>query len=415
MTLKEWDFSQLPQLDKANIAGKRVLVRLDLNVPIRDGKILNDARLRACLPTVEMIAQKGGCALLLSHLGRPIPGTASQPEWSLAPIAGWFQAQLRRPIPLASNWLNSPPRVEAGQIVVLENVRFCTGEVENDPELAQKIAELCDLLVFDAFAVSHRDNASISGLIRAALNVCAGPMLMSEVATIQKLTSSIKRPLVTFTGGSKVSDKLQLLNQLSDLSDHVIVGGAMANTFLASQGIQMGRSMYEPSMLSEASMIHEKGKLLIPEWVTVAPSLEDADLAEIRHVSDVRDTDMILDLAPRAFDAWRGLIDDAKTILWNGPMGVFENAAFAAGTSRLATLIAHSDAYTVAGGGDTISAVETFSVQDRLSFVSTGGGAFLSALEGGRMPGLEAIVRRSPPSRPVRINAGHEKEVATKR
>ena len=414
MTLKEWDFSQLPQLDKADIAGKRVLVRLDLNVPIRDGKILNDARLRACLPTVEMIAQKGGCALLLSHLGRPIPGVANQPEWSLAPIAGWFQAQLRRPIPLASNWLNSPPRVEAGQIVVLENVRFCTGEVENDPKLAQKMAELCDLLVFDAFAVSHRDNASISGLIEVALNVCAGPMLMSEVATIQKLTGSIKRPLLTFTGGSKVSDKLQLLHQLSDLSDHVIVGGAMANTFLASQGIQIGRSMYEPNMLAEASMIYEKGKLLIPEWVTVAPSLKDADLAEIRHVSDVRDTDMILDLAPRAFDAWRGLISDAKTILWNGPMGVFENVAFAAGTSRLATLVAHSDAYTVAGGGDTISAVETFSVQDRLDFVSTGGGAFLSALEGGRMPGLEAIMKKAPPSRPISLSSGYEKEVATR-
>lgn len=385
---------KLPSLEGCDVFGKKVLIRLDLNAPLRGGKILNDARLRACLPTVKRIAQAGGRVMLLSHLGRPEPSGEFQPEYSLAPIAGWLQGQLGYPVPLSVGWLDNPPDVSPGQIVMLENVRFYPGEAENDPELGRRMAGLCDLVVMEAFAVSHRANASTETLLREAPQSCAGPQLLQELQAMELLSGEkAQRPMVTVTGGAKVSDKLALLQRLTEVSDRVVVGGAMANTFLAALGHDIGESLYEPAMLQEAHRIHAGGKVLLPQWVVVGTSPEDEGQAQVRHIEQVQPGERIFDLAPRSFDAWTDEFRAAKTLLWNGPMGVFERPAWAGGTRRLAKLIADSDAYTVAGGGDTLSAVEMCQVQERLSFLSTGGGAFLTALEGSGLPALEALLR----------------------
>lgn len=381
-----------------DLAGKRLLIRQDLNVPIAHGKISSDARLRASLPTLKLALERGASVIVLSHLGRPKAGKFD-PEHSLTPVAGWLSEHLGRTVPIVTNWIDGIT-LEPGQIVLGENTRFLKGEKDNDEALSKKMAALCDIYVMDAFGTAHRAEASTHGAGQFAPVACAGPLLAAELDALGAALATPKRPLAVIVGGSKVSTKLDLLTKLADVADQLIVGGGIANTFLAATGKPVGKSLHEKDMLDTARQILEKikargGEIPLPIDVVVAPEFSAEAHAETRNVDDVEDDEMILDIGPKTAAMLAEKLKACGTIVWNGPVGVFEFNSFANGTKVLAHAIAESSAFSLAGGGDTLAAMDKFKVYDKLSYVSTGGGAFLEFLEGKKLPAVAMLEARA--------------------
>ena len=381
-----------------DLAGKRVLIRQDLNVPISGGRITSDARLRASLPTLKQALDAGASVLVLSHLGRPKPGRLD-PDNSLTLVAAWLSEALDRVVPLVSNWIDGVD-LEPGQIALGENTRFAEGEKKDDEALARRMAKLCDIYVNDAFGTAHRAEASTHGVARFADVACAGPLLAAELEALGKAVASPRRPQVVIVGGSKVSTKLDLLTNLADKADQLIVGGGIANTFLAAAGYNVGKSLCEMDMLDTARNIHERirangGDIPLPEDVIVATEISSEARAEVRAVGDIMDDEMILDIGPKTARKCGAMLKNAASIVWNGPVGVFEYDAFSHGTEALAKAIAESKAFSLAGGGDTLAAIDTFGVADRISYISTGGGAFLEFLEGKTLPAVAVLEARA--------------------
>ena len=377
--------------------GRIVVIRQDLNVPMKDGVITNDKRIRAALPGVRMALEKGAAGVvLLSHLGRPVEGEFDA-KFSLAPVAAHLSSLLGRKVRLAATPEEARPA--PGEIVLLENVRFFKGEKKNDPALAARFAALGDIYVMDAFGAAHRAHASTEGAVRQAATACAGPLMAAELEAFGRVLHNPARPLAAIIGGSKVSSKLGLLENLVDKVDSLIVGGGIANTFLAASGVNVGASLYEPDLVEEARRIMDKaaaqGKSLpLPVDVVTAAALEPGQKTVTRAVSDVPADEMILDIGPRTVALYEELLGQAATIVWNGPVGAFEVDPFGAGTRALATALAASSAFVVVGGGDSVAAVESYGLADRMGYISTGGGASLELLEGKVLPSVAALEAR---------------------
>lgn len=381
-----------------DLAGKRVLIREDLNVPVKNGVIRSDARLVASLPTIQLALEKGAAVLVCSHLGRPTEGEFSE-ENSLKPVAEWLSAKLGQRVPLVSDYL-SGVTVQPGQVVLLENVRFNKGEKKNLDELTQQYAALCDVFVMDAFGTAHRAEGSTHGVAKFAKVACAGPLLAAELEALGKALDTPARPMAAIVAGSKVSTKLDVLNSLSVICDQLIVGGGIANTFLAAAGYPVGKSLCEHDLIDTAKAIAAKVDVPLPTDVVVAEvtgPIEDflafvqAATPVVKAVADVGENDMILDVGPETAARFAELLKAAKTILWNGPVGVFEVDAFGAGTQALSQAIAESSAFSIAGGGDTLAAIDKYGVADQVSYISTGGGAFLEFVEGKVLPAVAAL------------------------
>jgi phosphoglycerate kinase len=392
---------QLTQMSDLNLKGKRVIIREDLNVPIKNGQITSDLRIKAAITTIQAALKAGAKVMVMSHLGRPIEGHVDE-QFSLEPIAQRLSELLKMEVPLIKNWLNGFA-FDDHQIVLLENVRFNTGEMSNNPALAQKMASLCDIFIMDAFATAHRTEASTCGIIEYAPVACAGPLLMSELTALHKITDNPKHPVVAIVGGSKVSTKLTLLDSLSQKVDCLIVGGGLANTFIAAEGHSVGKSLYEPDLIDEAERLSIAAKkrgaeIPIPTDVVVGEKLSEDAESSIRLVSQIDDNEKIYDLGPDTIQHLITIINKAKTILWNGPVGAFEITPFAKGTEEIAKAIAASSAFSVAGGGDTLAAIEEFGVADKIDYISTGGGAFLAFLEGENLPAIAALQARTQKS-----------------
>ena len=389
---RRWD-TRVKRMVELPLAARRVLIREDLNAPLRDGAVASDERLQAALPTIEFALDRGAGVLLMSHLGRPEEGCFSE-EFSLRPVARRLGELLRRPLPLVDNWL---PGVEvaSGHAVLLENVRFQRGEQSNDDALAVRMAELCDLFVMDAFASAHRAHASTHGVARFAPAACAGPLLVAELDALTAALEHPERPTVAIVGGSKVSTKLTVLRTLAGKVDELLLGGGIANTLLAAAGTRVGRSLHEPQMAPFARRLLRgdfgAAAIPLPTDVIVAESLDETARGAVRAAAQVGDSDMILDIGPRTTAEYGRRLQRARTILWNGPMGVFEHPPFARGTEGVARAVAASSAFSIAGGGDTLAAVHQFGVHDGISRLSTGGGAFLQLLEGRELPAVEAL------------------------
>ena len=378
------------------LRGKRVLIREDLNVPVKDGRVTSDARLTAALPTLRLALERGARLLVMSHLGRPKAGAsqADNAAFTLAPVAQRLTELLGRPVPLVSDWLDGV-EVAEGEIALLENVRFIKGEKEDDEALSRRMAALCDIFVMDAFATAHRAEASTHGVARFAPVACAGPLLAAELDALGRALQHPARPLLAIVGGSKVSTKLSVLEQLSAKVDQLIPGGGIANTFLAAAGLPIGKSLAEPDLLDTARALMQKTAIPLPVDVVVADRFAADAEARIVEVADVGPEDMILDIGPRTAARFAEIIRGAGTILWNGPVGVFEIPQFAEGTRAVAQAVADSAGFSLAGGGDTLAALETFGVQQRISYVSTGGGAFLEYVEGRVLPAVEILEQRA--------------------
>lgn len=381
------------KMNELDLAGKRVLIREDLNVPVKDGKITSDARIRASLPTIRLALEKGAAVLVCSHLGRPEEGVFSE-ENSLAPVAAYLSEALGCEVPLVRDYLNGV-EVKPGEVVLLENVRFNTGEKKNTDELAQKYAALCDVYVMDAFGTAHRAQASTHGAGKFAKVACAGPLLAAELEALGKALNKPAKPMAAIVAGSKVSTKLDVLNSLAEICDQLIVGGGIANTFLAAAGLPVGKSLYEPELVDTAKAIAAKVSVPLPVDVVVAKAFAADAEATVKAVADVADDDMILDIGPETAAQFAELLKSAKTVLWNGPVGVFEFDQFAGGTKVLAEAIAASDAFSIAGGGDTLAAIDKFGVAEQISYISTGGGAFLEFVEGKVLPAVEMLEQNS--------------------
>ncbi len=379
------------EMSQIDLADKRVLIREDLNVPIKHGVVTSDARLRAALPSVRQALGQGARVMLMSHLGRPSEGVpiSEQPEMSLTPVARWFSEALGQPVPLIDDYLEGFDMGDH-RLVLFENVRVNVGESVDDEGLAKKMADLCDVYVMDAFGTAHRAQASTHGVGHAAPIACAGPLLSSELKALGRALSSPASPVVAIVGGSKVSTKLDVLTALADKVDSLILGGGIANTFLAAAGHPVGASLYEKSLVETAQALLNKVSVPMPVDVVVGTSLEDTE-GTIKAVADVLDKDMILDVGPKTASRMSELLSSAKTIIWNGPVGVFENDAFAESTRALTEAIAASTAFSVAGGGDTLAAIDKYGVADQISYISTGGGAFLEFLEGKVLPAVAML------------------------
>ena len=377
-----------------DLKGKRVLIRADLNVPVSDGKVTSDARIMASLPTIKLALKKGAKVMVISHLGRPTEGEYAE-EFSLKPVADYIASKLEGvPVRLVKDYLDGV-EVNEGELVVLENCRFNRGEKKNAEDLARKYAGLCDVFVMDAFGTAHRAQATTYGVAQYAPIACAGPLLSAELEALGKVMDNPARPMVAIVGGSKVSTKLPVLNSLLKVADNLIVGGGIANTFIAAAGHKVGKSLCEEDLIPTAQDLAKK--TAIPEFVDVVVGKEFSDKtpAVTKDLKDVEDDDMIFDLGPKSMENINNAIKNAKTILWNGPVGVFEFAQFVAGTKSLAEAIASSEAFSVAGGGDTISSIQKFGVQDQISYISTGGGAFLEFVEGKKLPAVEILEKRA--------------------
>ena len=393
------NFQRMTDLD---LTGKRVLIREDLNVPVKNGEITSDARLRAALPTIKAAVEKGAAVMVCSHLGRPVEGEP-KPEQSLAPVAAYLTQALGQDVKLFSDYLDGV-EVAAGQVVLLENVRFNPGEKKNNPELAQKYAALCDVFVMDAFGTAHRAEASTEGVARFAA-VAAGPLLAAELDALGRALKTPEKPMVAIVAGSKVSTKLDVLTSLSDICDQIIVGGGIANTFLAAAGYNVGKSLCENDLIDTAKAIAAKVSVPLPTDVVVADAseIDFADFlgslakakAVVKNVADVTDNDMILDVGPETAKVFAEIIKTSKTILWNGPVGVFEVDQFGEGTKALSLAIAESAGFSIAGGGDTLAAIDKYEVADKIGYISTGGGAFLEFVEGKTLPAVAVLLERA--------------------
>ena len=376
-----------------DLTNQRVLIREDLNVPVKDGVVQSDARIVAALPTIRLALEKGAAVMVCSHLGRPDEGQFSE-ENSLAPVAAYLSKALGRDVPLVRDYLNGV-QVAAGEIVLLENVRFNNGEKKNTDELAQQYAALCDVFVMDAFGTAHRAQGSTHGVAKFAKVACAGPLLSAELAALGKALGAPAKPMAAIVAGSKVSTKLDVLTSLSDLCDQLIVGGGIANTFLAAAGFPVGKSLYEADLIDTAKAIAAKVSVPLPVDVVVAKAFAADAEATVKAVADVAEDDMILDIGPETAKQFAELLKSSKTILWNGPVGVFEFDQFANGTQVLAQAIADSDAFSIAGGGDTLAAIDKYNVADKISYISTGGGAFLEFVEGKVLPAVAILEERA--------------------
>jgi phosphoglycerate kinase len=380
------------------LAGKRVLIREDLNVPVAEGKVTSDARLRAAVPTLKAAVGQGARVLVMSHLGRPKEGERD-PALSLAPVARALSGLLGQPVRLHDGALDGAA-AEKGEVVLLENVRFLRGEKKDDPALAARMAALCDVFVMDAFGTAHRAEASTHGVALVAPVACAGPLLAAELDALVRALANPKRPLVAIVGGSKVSTKLQVLESLVEKVDHLVVGGGIANTFLAANGVSVGKSLHEPDMLDTAKRLLGQAKargvgIPVPVDVVVATEFTPTAKARVRDAAAVGPDEMILDIGPKSAAAIAGIVAKAGTVIWNGPVGVFEFDAFGSGTKALAEAIAASPAFSIAGGGDTLAAIEKYGIEDDVSYISTGGGAFLEFVEGKTLPAVAALERRA--------------------
>ena len=379
-------------MSDVDLRGKRVFIRADLNVPLEDGRITDDTRLRASVPGIKLALERGAAVMVTSHLGRPKEGEL-KPEDSLAPVAKRLAELLEMDIPLKRDWLSGVD-VKPGQVVMLENCRVNKGEKSDDPALAKKIASLCDVYVNDAFGTAHRAEATTHGVARYAKVACAGPLMSAELDALGKALAKPARPLVAIVAGSKVSTKLTILAALADKVDSLIVGGGIANTFLLAAGKPIGRSLAEPDLAGEAKKIAAATQVPLPTDVVVAHSLEDRK-GTVKRVEAVAPDEMILDIGPQTARALAASLEKAGTIVWNGPVGVFENDAFAKGTETLARAIAKSKAYTIAGGGDTVAAINKFGIAGDIDYISTAGGAFLEFLEGKTLPAVAALEARA--------------------
>jgi phosphoglycerate kinase len=387
----------IPSMSDIDLKGKRVLIRVDFNVPQKGGEITSDHRIRSALPTIKQAMKAGAKIMLMSHLGRPTD-SADMEAFSLAAVAKTLSSLLKMDVPLIQHWIDGVTIGES-QLVLLENVRFLHGETENNVELSKKMAALCDVFVMDAFATSHRAESSTVGVIKFAKEACAGPLLLSELAALSKITEKAAHPVVAIIGGSKVSTKLTLLDSLVKKVDYLIIGGGIANTFLAAEGYTVGKSLFEPDLIDEAERLTLDAKnrdadIPLPVDVVVAERFSDDSEAYVRLVSQIDDNEKVFDIGPDTIKQFVGIIKKAKTILWNGPIGAFEVDAFSKGTQAIAKAIAESKAFKVAGGGDTLAAIEKYHIEDKIDYISTGGGAFLTILEGKTLPVVTAFEER---------------------
>jgi len=381
-----------------DLAGKRVLIRADLNVPVKDGKVTSDVRIRATLPTIEAAAKAGAKVMVMSHLGRPEEGVYSE-ENSLKPVAEHIAKLRGQPVRLVKDYLGGV-EVEAGEVVVFENVRFNKGEKKDNEELARQYAALCDVFVMDAFGTAHRAQASTHGVAKFATVACAGPLLAGELDALGKALQDPKRPLAAIVAGSKVSTKLTILDSMADKVDNLIVGGGIANTFMLAAGLKVGKSLAEPDLVAEARKIMDKMKargaeVPIPVDVVCGKEFSPTAAATTKDAADVTDDDMIFDVGPKTSQLLADKLKSAGTIVWNGPVGVFEFDQFGEGTRTLALAIADSPAFSIAGGGDTLAAVDKYGIADKVSYISTGGGAFLEFLEGKELPAVAILQERA--------------------
>jgi phosphoglycerate kinase len=376
-----------------DLAGKRVFIRADLNVPVKDGKVTSDARIRASLPTIELALKQGAKVMVTSHLGRPTEGEYNE-EFSLLPVVNYLKEKLSNPVRLVKDYLDGV-EVAAGELVVLENVRFNKGEKKDDEALSKKYAALCDIFVMDAFGTAHRAQASTHGIGKFADVACAGPLLAAELDALGKALGNPARPMVAIVGGSKVSTKLTVLDSLSKIADQLIVGGGIANTFVAAQGHNVGKSLYEADLVDTAKELLTRCDIPVPTDVRVATEFSETAAATLKSVNDIKDEEQILDLGDVSAQKLADILKNAKTILWNGPVGVFEFPNFRKGTEIVANAIADSDAFSIAGGGDTLAAIDLFGISDKISYISTGGGAFLEFVEGKVLPAVAMLEERA--------------------
>jgi phosphoglycerate kinase len=392
----------LLHMDQVDLTGKRVLIREDFNVPIRDGKVTNDTRIRAALPTIELARSSGAKIILMSHLGRPEEGVAieAQPQFSLRPVAEKLAELLGCEVTLVQNYIEDANAVVAGdEVLLLENVRINKGEKANDDDLAEYYASLCDVFVMDAFATAHRAQASTYGVAEYAPTACAGPLLVAELDALDRCLKMPERPVLAVVGGAKVSSKLKILKNLSTKVDQLIVGGGIANTFLLASGARVGKSLCEPELLPLATELMAQTNIPLPTDVVVAKELSPTATARIKLISEIEDDDMILDIGPTTAQHFIDLIATMKTIIWNGPLGVFEYPQFANGTEEVARAIAANKGFSIAGGGETIAAIDKFSITQDISYISTGGGAFLEHIQGAILPAVKMLEARALESR----------------
>ena len=381
------------KMSDLDLAGKRVLIRADLNVPVKDGKVTSDARIRASLPTIEIALKQGARVMVTSHLGRPTEGEYNE-EFSLLPVVNYLKEHLKSPVRLAKDYLDGVDVAE-GELVVLENVRFNKGEKKDDETLSKKYAKLCDIYVMDAFGTAHRAQASTHGVGKFAPIACAGPLLSAELEALGKALNNPARPMVAIVGGSKVSTKLTVLDSLSKIADKLIVGGGIANTFVAAQGNNVGKSLYEASLVDEAKRLLTICDIPVPTDVRVATEFSETATATVKSVKDIKDEEQILDMGDESAYRLAEIIKNAKTILWNGPVGVFEFPNFRKGTEIVAQAIADSEGFSIAGGGDTLAAIDLFGIADKINYISTGGGAFLEFVEGKELPAVVMLEERA--------------------
>jgi len=384
----------LRPLASAELAGRRVMIRSDLNVPLENGRVANGQRIQAALPAIRHCLDQGAAVILLSHLGRPRPGSFD-PRYSLAPVAAELSRALRMPVPLSRNWLNGLD-VSPGEVALCENVRFNPGEKEDSAELGRRMAALCDIYVMDAFASAHRAHASVHAVALAARAACAGPLLLSELAALEAAFANPARPLVAIVGGAKVSGKLGLLASLAAKADVLIPGGGIANTLLGAAGTPIGISLAEPDLHAQAlDLLRARAELMLPIDAVLAPSPDQAEAARIAAIGQVGGQEMILDIGPGTAERYAAAIACSGTVIWNGPLGLFEVEAFAGGTRKVAEAVAASAAYRLAGGGDTLRALDDFGLAPALDHLCTGGGAMLAWLEGGKLPAIAALESRA--------------------
>lgn len=383
-----------------DLDGKRLLIRQDLNVPLKRGVVADATRIHASLHTIKLALEKGARVLIMSHLGRPTEGEYEH-RYSMAPVANYLSALLDQPVRLEQNWLEPDfIPVERGEVVMCENVRFNIGEKANDEALSQRMAQMCDVFVMDAFGTAHRAQASTHGIARFAPVACAGPLLSGELEALGKALHNPARPMVAIVGGSKVSSKLTVLQSLSEQVDQLIVGGGIANTFIAAAGFNVGNSLYEEELIDTCHQLTDEAKarggdIPVPQDVVCGKSFAESAEAELKNVDAVADDDMIFDIGPKTAAEFTDILKNAGTIVWNGPVGVFEFNQFGEGTKEIAMAIAESDAFSIAGGGDTLAAVSKYKICDDISYISTGGGAFLEFLEGKTLPAVEILEQRA--------------------